>query len=175
MIQTNWDIITGPPSSGKTTLINLLASMGYTTSPEVARDYINRLLQCHISLDMIQKDAWSLQRKILSIKLRKERQLPPDKKIFFDRGTPDSIAYYRFHNFPLTDAYKACSHRRYKRIFFCSGLPVERDGVRRENEDMAKLLGEYLFEAYVSLGYHPVVLPVTTVEERLNLILRHDE
>jgi predicted AAA+ superfamily ATPase len=35
-VQTNWHVITGAPSCGKTTLINLLADKGLQTVPESA-------------------------------------------------------------------------------------------------------------------------------------------
>ena len=41
-VQTNWHVITGAPSCGKTTLIELLAEKGYQTSPEGARLYLER-------------------------------------------------------------------------------------------------------------------------------------
>jgi predicted ATPase len=41
-VQTNWHVITGAPSSGKTTLIDQLAAKGFRTVPEGARLYIER-------------------------------------------------------------------------------------------------------------------------------------
>jgi hypothetical protein len=35
-VHTNWQVITGGPSCGKTTLINLLANKGFRTAPEGA-------------------------------------------------------------------------------------------------------------------------------------------
>jgi len=41
-VQTNWHVLTGAASSGKTTLINMLADKGYETVPEIARQFIDR-------------------------------------------------------------------------------------------------------------------------------------
>jgi predicted ATPase len=41
-VQTNWHVITGAQSSGKTTLIDQLADEGFQTVPEVARQYFER-------------------------------------------------------------------------------------------------------------------------------------
>jgi ABC-type taurine transport system ATPase subunit len=41
-VQTNWHVITGAASCGKTTLIDLLADQGFQTVPETARLYIER-------------------------------------------------------------------------------------------------------------------------------------
>ena len=39
--QTNWCVITGGPSSGKTTTVNMLRDRGQTTTIEHARHYID--------------------------------------------------------------------------------------------------------------------------------------
>ena len=39
--QTNWYVITGGPSSGKTTTVNLLKERGYITTFEHARHYMD--------------------------------------------------------------------------------------------------------------------------------------
>ena len=39
--QTNWYVITGGPSSGKTTTVNLLKARGYKTTIEHARHYLD--------------------------------------------------------------------------------------------------------------------------------------
>jgi len=41
MKQTDWYVVTGGPSSGKTTTINILASRGCKTTIEHARHYID--------------------------------------------------------------------------------------------------------------------------------------
>jgi predicted ATPase len=41
-VQTNWHVITGASSSGKTTLIDLLADRGFQTVPEAGRQYFER-------------------------------------------------------------------------------------------------------------------------------------
>ncbi|HBR56680.1 MAG TPA: hypothetical protein DEA22_04315, partial [Blastocatellia bacterium] len=38
---TNWYVITGGPSSGKTTMVNLLNKRGYKTTIEHARHYLD--------------------------------------------------------------------------------------------------------------------------------------
>ena len=43
MINTNWHVITGAPSSGKTTLIQRLAAASYPVAAEIAREHIQYL------------------------------------------------------------------------------------------------------------------------------------
>ena len=40
-LKTNWNVITGGPCTGKTTVINLLSERGYKTTIEHARHYID--------------------------------------------------------------------------------------------------------------------------------------
>lgn len=75
MIQTNWYVITGAPSSGKTTLINELAAGGYSIAPEIAREHIEILLANNHTLEDIQQDTQPLQRGILAGALKRERNL----------------------------------------------------------------------------------------------------
>lgn len=175
MIQTNWYVITGAPSSGKTTLINRLANMGYQIAPEVARNYIRQLLahNHNHSLVEVKQDILSLQRKILAIMLERERQLPIDEIIFFDRGTPDSAAYFRYHHLEDAHVNKACQHQRYKKIFYCHGLPVVPDAIRDEDDAGAKKIGELIYQAYIDLDYQLIELPAISIEERMNIILSH--
>lgn len=172
MIQTNWCVITGAPSSGKTTLIHHLSQMGYRTAPEVARNYIRHLLiHNHSTLSEIKNNTLDLQRKILTIMLERERQLPAKDPIFFDRGIPDSAAYFRYHHLDDQHVINACRHQRYKRIFYCHGLPVVRDAVRDEDDLAAKRIGELIYDVYIELGYKLIELPAVSVEERMKIIL----
>lgn len=177
MILTNWYVITGAPSSGKTTLINRLRDLGYQTSSEVAREYIEALLNNHhgLSLSDIKKNILSLQRKILSIELHRERCFKAESLIIFDRGTPDSLAYLRMHQLDTKAIKKSCSHHRYKSIFYCHGLPIEHDGIRTEDEASAKKIGELIYNAYEELNYPIIELPVISIEARLQIILAHIE
>lgn len=172
MLESQWAIITGGPSSGKTTLINELESMGYPVRHEVARAYILHLMKCnHVSAEEVRQQVHPLQRHILTLKLMRERHTPKNDRVFFDRGTPDSLAYFRYHKLNTQDAVRACRYVRYKHVFFCSPLPFEKDGIRTENEEVAKILGQYIFDAYVDMGYQPILLPPVSISDRLSIIL----
>jgi len=172
-VQTNWYVITGAPSSGKTTLINQLAQHGYTIVPEIAREYIEDLLSNNFSLEDIQKSNRQLQRSILAIALKRERRLHPDQLIFFDRGTADSLGYFNYYQLNVQHRAHACRYLRYKSVFYCHQLPVEQDEVRVEDSTSATKIGEHIFQAYLNLGYKLIELPAVSVEERIKMIVPH--
>ncbi|RUR05331.1 ATPase [Legionella sp. km772] len=175
MIQTNWYVITGAPSSGKTTLINQLALQGHTIAPEVARDYIEGLLANNHTLEMIQQNNRQLQRGILAIALKRERRLQTHAPIFFDRGTADSLGYFDYYQLEAQHMKQACQHLRYKKIFYCHQLPLIQDEIRVEDNETAKRIGELIYQAYTNLGYQLIELPPVPVEERIQMILPHIE
>ena len=175
MIQTNWYVITGAPSSGKTTLINQLAAAGYSIAPEIAREYIKQFLSANHTLNDIRHDTRQLQRGILAIALKRERHLKKDQLIFFDRGTTDSLGYFNYYNLEVPHITAACRHKRYKKIFYCHQLPLEYDSVRIEDNLSAKKIGELIYKNYLQLDYQLIELPAVSIEERMNIILTHIE
>jgi len=173
MIQTDWCVITGGPSSGKTTLITHLANAGYLIAPEIARKYIEQLLATNHTLDDICHDTRQLQRGILAIALQRERHLQPNQLIFLDRGTTDSLGYFDYYQIDARHVTQSCRHTRYKKIFYCHQLPVVEDDIRIENNDSAKQIGELIYQAYQNLDYELIELPAVSVEQRMEIILGH--
>ncbi len=55
--QTNWYVITGGPSSGKTTTVNLLKERGYITTFEHARHYLDTQRLKGKTIDEVRKKS----------------------------------------------------------------------------------------------------------------------
>jgi len=168
-----WYVITGAPSSGKTTIICQLSKIGYLTVSEAARTLIDKEISEGKKLEEIRKGELEFQRKVLKMKIEIENKLPKDRIIFFDRGIPDTIAYYKLYEFELDieEALKLCREKKYKKIFFLEPLSFEKDYARTEDETTAKKLSDLIKKAYIDLGYEVVTVPKTTVEKRINFIL----
>lgn len=161
-ITPNWYVITGGPSSGKTTVINELAKLGYLTVPEAARVLIDK---------KIRKNEAEFQRKVLEIKIEIEKKLPKNKIIFLDRAIPDSIAYYQICGLNPKEVIKVCEKGRYKKIFFLEQLPMEKDYARIENAETIRKLNKLLKEEYENLGYKVINIPAMSTKERIQKIL----
>ena len=58
-----------------------------------------------------------------------------------------------------------------KHVFFLESLPLVTDKIRHESEAEARLIGEYIYEAYSDLGYQPILIPAVSVEQRMNMVL----
>ena len=74
--QTNWYIITGGPSTGKSKTIDHLAYLGYFIRPEVARILIDDELSKGKTIEEIRGDEKGFEHKILKIKIETEEIAP---------------------------------------------------------------------------------------------------
>lgn len=174
-VATNWIAITGAPSSGKTSVIDVLAAQGYAVQPEVARDLIEKMLKAGLTLAQIRETARvaQLQRDILAAKMAWEETQDPQATVFMDRGVPDSMAYFRLAGLDPEIPRRAALRYRYRAVFIFDPLPVVHDGVRNEDEATAASLGRMFHDDYVALGYSPVIVPVLPIAARADFILRH--
>ena len=170
-IQTEWYVVTGAPASGKTTVLDALAAKGIEIIPEVARIYIDDLLDQGKTLDDIRGNEVEFHLEIVKRKLDLELNLPKDKTLFFDRALPDCLAYHRLNRLDPEDIREQCTLYQYKKVFVLDRLDYQIDHVRTEDEDMACYLDEHLERDYREHGYHVVRVPVMSVEERVEFIL----
>lgn len=170
-IKTRWCVITGAPSSGKTSVIEVLARRGYATEPEVARELIEECLKKGEKLEDLRKRNEWLQNEILRLKLDRERRQDPHRLVFLDRGIPDSLTYFRIAGLSLSAVVGAAREFRYAAVFIFDRLPLIRDGVRSESDEIARQIDLALERDYTELGYHPVRVPVMPIEARADFIL----
>lgn len=171
-VDTNWVVITGAPSSGKTSVIDALANLGHAVQGEVARAVIERHLKTGKPLAEVRRDAAGLQREMLGEKVALEASMDPAAPVFMDRGMPDSITYYREAGIDTEPAVEASRIFRYRAVFVFDRLPLVQDDVRSEDDATASRLDLELEEDYRALGYDPVRVPVMPVAERVDFILK---
>ena len=170
---TNWHVITGAPCSGKTAVIKRLEQKGYTVVHEVARAHIDAQLARGRTLAEIKADEWAFERSILMAKVKIEAGLPRSEAIFFDRGVPDSIAYYMLCGLDPAEPRKMSRTIRYRKIFLFERLSFLADAVRSEDEKTASRINHLINESYQSLGYNPIRVPLSSIEDRTDFVLKH--
>lgn len=96
IIETNWCVITGGPSTGKTTTINMLAELGYETTIEHARHYIDTMRIKGQTVEELRSNKREFQLGVLDMQIEQEASINPKDLVFLDRAIPDALAYYRF-------------------------------------------------------------------------------
>jgi predicted ATPase len=170
-------VITGAPSSGKTTLIEALKTKGYTCFDEISRA---------ITLEAQEKgiDQLFLHQPLLFSDLlmegRKKQLIDAEELtsefVFLDRGIPDILAYMDYINESYLDNYiQSCENYRYTNVFL---LPPWKDiyitdAARYETYEEAMKIHENLLKTYQKHQYNVVVIPTGTVEERIDFIFNH--
>lgn len=171
---TNWYVITGGPSSGKTTTVNLLKERGYITTFEHARHYLDTQRLKGRTIEEVRKQQKEFQLGVLEMQIEQENQILPEVLVFLDRAIPDALAYYRFLNLPedekLTEALRTVS---YKKIFILDCLPLVNDYARTEDAAAQKQIHALLIEVYQALGFPVIQVPVLPPEERVDFILKN--
>lgn len=100
---TNWYVLTGGPSSGKTTTIELLSARGFKTTVEHARHYIQTQMQKGETVEQVRRNQERFQMGVLDMQLEQEAILSPNDIVFLDRALPDALAYYYFLELPIND------------------------------------------------------------------------
>ena len=155
-IKTNWNVITGGPCTGKTTVVDLLAKRGYKTTIEHARHYIDT------------------QKEVLDMQIEQEAALNPDDIVFLDRALPDTLAYYQFLDLEYDERLiEQCSKYCYSKIFILDRLPLINDYARLEDEEEQIRIHNLIIEVYKTFPCPIVFVPVIPPEERVDFILQN--
>jgi predicted ATPase len=170
-VQTNWHVITGTVSSGKTTLIEQLAAKGFKTVPEPGRQYFESEMAKGRTIDEIRKNPAAMTQTLIDIMLEGESELQASDVLFLDRAFPDALAFCRTNGLNPNEILCDCFQHRYASVFLLDRFPVEKDGIRAEDDVTAELIDEWLARDYSALGYDVVRVPVLSLRERLAFVL----
>lgn len=170
---SNWYVITGGPSSGKTTTVNLLRERGYTTTIEHARHYLDLKRMEGETVEAVRARRREFQRGVLAMQREQEASLDPDETVFLDRALPDSLAYYRFLELePDRELQDALARVAYRKTFILDLLPLAHDYARTEDTAAQQRIHDLLAEVYTSLPAPVVQVPALGPEERVDYILQ---
>ena len=172
--QTEWVVIDGAPSSGKTTVIQVLHRAGYRIIPEVGRAYIEMELARGRTLGDIRGNEEHFQRALIALYVEQLRRLGPRQSVILDGGFPHAQAYIELNATPrMPDVLVLCKPYHFKQVFLCDPLPFEKDHVRTEDSVKAAFLDRRIEGIYRELGYDPMRIPVMTAEERAAYVLKN--
>lgn len=169
-VKTRWVVITGPPSSGKTTLLTLLADKSYTTSADSTRQLIADVVAGGRDAEEF-RFADDFQPKVLEAMLAAEQRLDPHEVAFLEYGLPCNIAFHRTEALELTPGLaEAAKAHRYSAVFILEPVGWESDAERVEDEDYQSAVHAHMFDVYRELGYEPIAVAALSSEERLAFV-----
>ena len=170
-IETGWVVITGPPSSGKTTLLNLIGASGEAISPDSTRALIAEVAAEGRDPEEF-RFADDFQPRTLAAMLRAEDLLNPVQRTFLEYALPCNIAFHRTESRPLTAGLAdAATKYRYAQVFILDPVEFVADDERVEDEDYQRTVHAHMHEVYAELGYTPIRVPTVTPDERLAFVL----
>lgn len=172
-------VITGGPATGKTAIIDHLQSTGYHCYEEVIRKLTaaaqksGDITQTHSNPIALVTDALKFNTTLINLRL--DDYIDAEKKLnFFDRGTPDVLAYMSYFKQKIPEKFRTiCHNHRYDHVFI---LPpwksiFKDDDERFENFNQATDLYHYLKKAYKSFGHKITEVPFGNIEDRTQYII----
>ncbi|TLF44847.1 RNase adapter RapZ [Maribacter aurantiacus] len=176
-------VITGAPGTGKTSVIKSLEDSGYYCFHEIIRTMTLEAKKSQRSDSVLSNpiefvdDSLAFNHTLLKGRLAQFQEAGNLKNdvLFYDRGTPDVLAYMDYFGQAYDVEFKEiCKQYRYDQVFILP--PWEeiyvQDNERLESYSQAVDLHIHLEETYRSLGYDIEEVPFGTVAERLNYIVK---
>lgn len=168
-------LLIGGPSTGKTSIINRLVTLGYPCLEEISREVIKKAQQEGIEQLFLEKPLlFSQLLKDARIKQFEAATAHTETYVFYDRGIPDTVAYMDYIGKAYPQEFvDACTHYSYDQVFV---LPPWKeihhtDNERYENFEQAMDIHQALLKTYASYQYHPIAVPFGTVDERADYII----
>lgn len=167
-------VITGGPGSGKTSLIEALAAEGVHHMPEAGRAIIQDQVDIGgNALPWADREAFATLMLAWEMRSHREASGLPGP-IIFDRAIPDVIGYLRLSGLAVpSQVMRAAEQRRYaEKVFIAPFWPdiFEQDAERKQTPAEAEATYHAMVEAYTSVGYELVLLPLAPVEERARFV-----
>ena len=169
MITTDWVVITGPPSSGKTTLLNLFADAGHPVSHDSTRQLIADVTASGRDAEEF-RFADDFQPRVLEAMAAAEHRLDPTERVFLEYALPCNIAFHRTEGLELTPGLaEAATTFRYRTVFILDPVGWETDAQRVEDAEYQAAVHGHMWDVYREHGYEPVRLEAVSPAERFEL------
>lgn len=171
----NFYVLTGAPGSGKTSVLDCLASRGYRVVPEVARQVIKEQFAAKKNAvpngDQAAFCQLTFERSLKDFKTRLAEMEP----VFFDRGIVDTAGFSQLILRPLTNALLQAIHkyRYHAQVFIFPPWEAIYSPDDERKETFAEAIAFYraLRAAYHAFNYQLIEVPKDTPEARADFIL----
>ncbi len=161
-------IITGAPSTGKSSLINKLSNMGYECFNEVSRSIIK-----NEKIEKINKD---LNFEMEIFKKRKKQYQLAKVLHFYDRSIVDILAYLNISKIkPPTQILEFLKNNKYEQnVFFLKPWKeiYKKDNQRFEEFKHAEIINYNLEIVYKNLNYNLIEIPKMSIIQRAKYVVK---
>lgn len=171
----NYFILSGPPGSGKSSVLQVLKNKGIMVIDEPAREIIaeQRLIG---GAGIYEKNPNLFINLMLSRSIYQFKQyLKSDDVIIFDRGIPDFLGYADLAGIDSSIYMNAANVFRYHHTVlhmpFWDAIYVN-DDERKMSADNAEKYGHMLEQGYDKANYKRVDVPFASIESRADFILK---
>ena len=171
----NLVVVSGCSSSGKSTLLEALASKGKSVVAEPGRRVVKEQLE--LGLDGL---PWVNPQRFVELCVEKgiadfDRHAFSEQPVFFDRSLIDSASAIEAFDLVMPGALsEALKSKRYSLLVFMSApweALFETDAERRHSFEASVAEYEKLVPAYQNYGYEVVFLPQSSIKERVSFVL----
>jgi predicted ATPase len=161
-------VITGGPSSGKTSVINQLHLQGYKCLEEVSREIIKER--------KIKTSFKDMEFEEIVFNKRIEQFLNASSPIqFYDRSILDGLAYLKINQLQTPSHFlnQVNTHKYFPKVFIAPPWKeiYKQDSERLEEFEDAIKVYHSLKEVYTKSGYELIDLPLTSIDKRIEFIL----
>lgn len=168
-------VVTGGPSTGKTSIINKIGALGYYCFEEVSREITLEARKEGIP-HLFKSDPLLFSERIMEGRIKQFNAANKigEPIVFFDRGIPDVVAYMDCYGESYGPSFvDKCKSHRYDHIYL---LPPWKeihatDNIRYESYEEALRIHSFIENTYKEYGYNVIDVPKETVDGRVNFIL----
>lgn len=165
-------IISGGPGTGKTKVLDALATQGEICCEEVSRQLIREQAASGGAL-LPWNDLEAFAQECVRRMQAQAARCPTDRRVFLDRGVPDVAGYLRHGGYGVPPELRTLASMYAPIMFFAPAWEAiyVNDAERPQTYQESVALGAHIRQTYQDYGFRVLELPRQAVDARVRYIL----